>query len=978
MGPTLPTGTVTFLFTDVEGSTKLWEQHPERMREALIRHDALIEEGVGEHAGVVVRPRGEGDSRFAVFSRPSDAVAAACAIGQSLFAEPWQTPTPLRVRMALHTGEADLRGGDYYGSAANRCARLRALAHGGQTLLSSATAQLARDVLPEGACLRDLGLHRLRDLERPENVFQLVIPGLPADFPPLKSLEAFPNNLPIQLTSFVGREREMAEVKRLLTTTHLLTLTGAGGAGKTRLSLQAAADLLESYPDGAWLVELASLSDPALVDQSVASALGVKEEPGLTLLTTLTNYLRTRHLLLILDNCEHLIGTCAQVAETLLRACPGLKILATSREALGISGETAWRVPSLSLPDPKHLPAGADLSSALTMYEAVRLFIDRAVAVQPTFAVTNRNAPAVAQICHRLDGIPLAIELAAARVKVLSVEQIAARLDDRFRLLTGGSRTALPRQQTLRTLIDWSYDLLSDGERALLRRLSAFAGGWTLDAAEAACVGDGIEAYEVLDLLTQLANKSLVVVESEEARYRLLETIRHYARDKLMESGEAGAVRGRHLDFFLNLAEEAEPELIGADQAVWLNRLEVEHDNMRAALEWGKAIEGGSEGGMLHEAPLRLVGALWRFWYLRGYLSEGRGWLEMALSESSGASASLRAKALVGAGLLAHSQGDRKRAVELCEESLALYRELEDKKGIAASLNTLGLLAQYQGDYDRAVVLLEESLALSRELGDKAGIASALQRLSGVVFMIRGDYKRASVLYEESLALHRELKDKGGISVSLRFLGLGAFIHGDYDRGTALLEESLALSRELGDKGGAAQSLLLLGFTAEYGGDRDRAAELWEESAALYNEVGNRWGIAGSLCNLGLIALRRGDYSRAASLCKESLTLSMEMKNKMNVGRCLAILGGVAEEKGQLERAARLLGAGEAQHEATGFTALAPSPYYPPDYDRSVAAVRAGLVLERGEGLGEEAFTKAWEEGRKMAMEEAIKLAMMT
>jgi class 3 adenylate cyclase len=486
--PELPTGTITFLMTDVEGSTKLADNHPAAMQEALARHDALAGEIVGGHGGTVVKSRGEGDSLFCVFALASDAVGAALALQQAYQAEPWPAPVaPLRVRMGLHTGDATLRDGDYFGGTVNRCARLRAVGHGGQVLLSQTTYELVRDALPGGAGVKDLGTHGLRDLNRAEQIYQLLHPLLPADFPPLRSQENLPNNLPIQTTSFVGREREIAEVKALLGRTRLLTLTGSGGAGKTRLSLQVAADLLDQYADGVWLAELAPLTDPNLVPQTVAQVLGVREEPGRTITQTLVDYLRPKKLLLLLDNCEHLLTACAQLADTLLRACPDLRILASSREGLNIAGETTYRIPSLSLP-----PVGAGQSvpstpESLSQYEAVRLFIERAQSAQPSFTVTNQNAPAVAQLCYRLDGIPLAIELAAARVRALPVEQIAARLDDRFRLLTGGSRTALPRQQTLRALIDWSYDLLSPEEQTLLRRLSVFAGGWTLEAAEAVC-----------------------------------------------------------------------------------------------------------------------------------------------------------------------------------------------------------------------------------------------------------------------------------------------------------------------------------------------------------------------------------------------------------------------------------------------------------------------------------------------------------
>src|SRR5579884_1453224 len=695
----LPEGTATFLFTDIEGSTRLWERAPEAMREALARHDALLREAVEAHRGHVFKTIG--DAFCAVFAAAPDALVAALAAQRELAGMVVRAASEvsgtaaeemgLRVRMAVHAGTAQARDGDYFGPTLNRIARLLAVGHGGQVLLSQAACDLLGDALPSQAGLRDLGSHRLKDLQQPEHIYQLLHPDLPADFPPLRSLSPETTNLPVQLTSFIGREKEMEEIKRLLSRTRLLTLTGSGGCGKTRLAAQVGADLLADFADGVWLVELAAIADPALVPQTVASTLGIREEPGQRLLETLQQHLKPKSLLLLLDNCEHLSAACAQLAETLLQACPNLRILASSREALGIAGELAYRVPSLSLPELPRLPsAEAALVPALARCEATRLFVERAALSYPGFALTEQNAPAVAQVCVRLDGIPLAIELAAARIKVLSADQIAARLDDRFRLLTGGSRTALPRQQTLRALIDWSYDLLSEAERTLLRRLSVFLGGWTLEAAEAVCAdashappraaamgagehaaapleagsrenaGGPVAAEAVLDLLSRLVDKSLVLVEESaeaEARYRLLETVRQYSRDRLMESEEARDLRCRHRDWFLTLAEGAERRLRGPDQVAWLNRLAQEHDNLRMALEWCRAEEDAGA-----EAGLRLAGALWRFWRVRGYLSEGRERLEAALAQASASERTAqRAKALYGLAALAWGQGDYTR-----------------------------------------------------------------------------------------------------------------------------------------------------------------------------------------------------------------------------------------------------------------------------------------------------------------------------
>ncbi len=633
-----------------------------------------------------------------------------------------------------------------------------------------------------------------------------------------------PNNLTAQLSSFIGRKREIGDVKRLLATTRLLTLTGSGGTGKTRLALQVAADLLAAqvFNDGVWLVELAPLSDPKLVHQAIASALNVREEPGTPLSKTLSDFLQAEHFLLILDNCEHLIDACALFADSMLRAAPQLQILATSREALGIAGETVWRVPGLSMPDPQQLPFGMEeAASALVRYDAIRLFTDRAAAVLPSFALSNDNAPVVAQICGRLDGIPLAIELAAARVKVLSVEQIATRLDDRFRLLTYGNRAALPRHQTLQAAIDWSYDLLSEPERVLLRRLSVFAGGFTLEAAERVMSDEwrvtredtrhpSLVTSDVFDLLSRLVDKSLVLVgeqnESSVARYQLLETIRAYALEKLNASGETEARRQQHAAYYLTLAESAEAQLTGPQQELWLQRLEAEHDNLRAALLWTLDDHDRARQPERVEARVRFVGALWRFWHVRGYLSEGRQWLERAVSGSAGASAAMLAKALRGLGGIAWAQGDYALARSAQEESLSLYREIGNLRGVAASLNNLAVIAIEQADLSSARSLFEQSLALRRTLADQRDVASSLNNLA-VVAREQGDYPSASTFLEESLAICRELKFKQGIASALNTLGTVSYVLGHYQLARAQLAESLTVYHELGYKRDVAECL---------------------------------------------------------------------------------------------------------------------------------------------------------------------------
>jgi predicted ATPase/class 3 adenylate cyclase len=683
-----PTGTVTLLFTDIEASTHLAQQWGKLYSEVLAEHNKLLRDIFEPANGFEVDT--QGDAFFVAFERATDAVESALTAQKTLAKHAWREGGVVRVRMGLHTAEPQLSAGKYVGLDVIRAKRLCELGHGGQILLTESTRQLIQQSLPPGVSLRDLGEHRFKNFARPEPVYQLVSVELPADYPPLNTFGTTPNNLPLQLTSFIGREREVLTIKRLLAPhnspseqsgharraednaraegheereggnpARLLTLTGVGGTGKTRLALRVAADVFDAYPDGVWLVRLASLNDPAHVPQAVASVIGVREQPGQPLVSTLETDLRAKHLLLILDDCEHLIDACAQLADSLLRACPNLRIIATSREVLSIAGEMSFRVPSLSLP-PLLPPVGAaepvpgqdqravreDLASYdvetwtqhLGCSEAMQLFVDRALATDSDFHVTSANSRAAAQICRQLDGIPLAIELAAARVKTLTVEQIATRLSERFRLLTGGSRIAPRRHQTLRALVDWSYDLLSEKERTLLRRISVFSGGCTLEAAEDICadrtdrrageqddpgVRAVLDASEILDLISRLVDKSLIVVDQESnsqaVRYRMLETIRQYAVEKLLESGEGESMRARHLTFFVRLAQKAESRMHGTEQLTWFERLETEHDNLGTALDWSLE-EGSSEEGV------RLAAAMRWFWYMRGYWREGREW----------------------------------------------------------------------------------------------------------------------------------------------------------------------------------------------------------------------------------------------------------------------------------------------------------------------------------------------------------------
>ncbi|MGC1377366.1 MAG: tetratricopeptide repeat protein [Anaerolineales bacterium] len=1003
----LPTGTVTFLFTDIEGSTQLWEQRPEAMQAALARHDALLRQAIESHHGAVFKTIG--DEFCAAFSGAPEALDAALAAQRALQAESWGE-TPIKVRIALHAGAAEARDGDYFGLSLNRVARLLSAAHGGQTLLSAAAEEATRGHLPQGAELRDMGEWQLKDLIRPEHIYQLSAPDLPSGFPPLKSLEAFRTNLPAQLTSFVGREKEIDAIKQLIATSRLTTLTGPGGGGKTRLALQVAAGLLDSFPDGVWFVELASLADPALLMQTVITTLGLREEKGRILLDTVTNYLRAKTVLLMLDNCEHLVGASAQFAEALLQACPGVRILASSRESLGVPGEIIHRVPSLSIPD-AHLAQSVE---TVMQSEAGRLFIERAQTALPAFTVTNENVQAVAQVCSRLDGIPLAIELAAARVNMLKVEQIAERLGDRFRLLTGGSRTALPRQQTLRALIDWSYDLLSERERALLRRLSVFSDGWTLEAAEAVCADkdenekrrpdgssrvhrvegvkdegsskDGVlhplapdggasfnlHPLDVLEPLTQLVNKSLVVVdvdiapaaspqgagyESAETRYRLLETVRQYAREKLSDAGEGLEVRNNHLKYFLALAERAEPELTGPRVVEWLRRLELELDNIRAALEW--SLDNDARLG------LRLVNALMRFWTEAGYSHSGRNWLAQLLKQPEVLSQTvLRARALGIQGYLLLFGDSDQSAGPILEESLALCQKLGDGQGTAFSLLHLGIVIFKSGDVGEGRQLVTESLALYRELGDKLGIIMALHHLASNVD--NNDSERARAYLDEALTLCRETKYPVGMAYCLSDLGLLALRQGDYRTAHRWLEETLTIHRRLGRGESIVYSLIQLGELASREGDYAQASAYYEESLSLAKQTGVNLPLADWVpVKLGYSALWQGDTGRAGRLFEESRQRFTEIDSTIGVIYTLEGFASLAVRRGRPAQSVRLYGWADAARETIDSRR---PPVEQADVDRDLAAIHAQL--------DEAAFAAARAAGRAMSMEQAIAYAL--
>jgi predicted ATPase/DNA-binding SARP family transcriptional activator len=969
-GRPLPTGTVTLLFTDIEGSTRLLQAVGDGYRELLEEHAAQLRHAFATHRGHEIDM--QGDAFLVAFSEAKEAVRAAIDAQRALAAHSWPQGTDMRVRIGIHTGVPIVADRRYVGLDVHRGARICEAGHGGQILLAQTTADLVSD----GFALRDLGEHRLKDLIEPVRLFQVLAEGLPREFPALRTLENRPTNLPAQPTPLVGRERELGELSVLLRhdDVRLVTLTGPGGSGKTRLALQLAAQLLERFSSGVFFVALAPISEPELVVPTIAQTLGLRELPGQTLPETLMEYLRERDLLLLLDNFEQVLDAAAAAAELLTGALK-LKLLVTSRAPLHVAGEREYPV------------------QPLRQDEAVALFVERAQEVQEDFALTDDNGVTVEEICERVDRLPLAIELAAARVRVLSPQALLARLDQRLKLLTGGPRDVPARQQTLRATIAWSHDLLSEEQRALFARLSVFAGGCTLEAAETVCGAD-------LDELTVLVERSLVRADrsSEHPRFTMLETIREYAAERLEETGQAGELRRRHTEYFLSIAERAQTELAGPEQATWFERLEMEHDNLRAALDW--SLDTGER-----DTGLRVATAIGRFWEVRGHLSDGRRWLERLLRLAADAPPHLRAKALRIAGRLAERQQDE-AARALLSESLDAAREAGDERGVAESLRYIGEERFWRGNFPEARWCFDESLEISRRTGDLWGTADSLLYLA-FAGLVEWEFERAQSLFEQALDLGRKLGDKRVVGRSVAALGSIRYCRGEYAAARPLAEEGLSLARDLGHKEDIAG---LLGFLASLAlelGDDAAARSLMEEAAATASEIGARWldatrcrflgivarnegeypaaqalfeqalasdralgerartSIPTTVTVLGDLARRQGNHERAAALLAEGAVRWKDVRNKLGMAECLEASASLAGVEGDTERAAQLFGAAQALREEIGM------PIRPSDraeYERSVALVR--------DLLDEAAFAAPWAEGRSMTVDDALALAV--
>ncbi|MGO9344492.1 MAG: tetratricopeptide repeat protein [Acidimicrobiales bacterium] len=945
----LPHGSVTFLFTDIEGSTQLNRELDSEYPELLKGYHRTVTDAVTADGGFLIQTQGDGC--FAAFGSAADGIRAAINCQLALVSQSWQCGRELKVRMGLHTGRAIPVDGDYTALAVHRAARVSAAAHGGQILCSAQTLALATAQMDESEELRaqDLGLFILKDFPEPEHLHQVNHPALPSYFPQLKVGSPKLDNLPIRRTAFIGRERDKAAVKKLLQSDQLVSLVGSGGAGKTRLAIEVADELASDYADGAWLVELAGLSDGHLVPHAFAEALGIQVSSDLDPLDTLTNALEGKRLLIVVDNCEHLLDACAGICERLHRSCAAVDVLATTRERIGIPAEVVWHIPSMGVPE-----SGLTDVTELVGYDSVRLFIERATHTFPDFSLAPDNSAAVAEICRRLDGIPLAIELAAARVGSMQPRQIAELLDDRFQLLSEGNRAALPRHRTLRAALEWSFDLLAGAERDLFDCLGVFAGGWTLPAAQCICAPRVAGSVPVL--LAHLEQCSLVMrrTDDPEPRYDMLETVRALARAHLDESERALGLRQDHFNWYLRLAEESDLE--GEQQRKWIDALRADHENFRAALAFGCSSAGNGR------EALRLSSRLAPFWKIHGDLAEGYTWLERALAVSEEASPD-RPAALLGAGGLAVVRGEYSDARELLERSADLFRQRGDQAGAARTGLDLAWVAWHEGNVAQAATLLESYLAIFDDAGDSKGLADA-HRMLGVIAAERHDLEEATRHLEHALASYQRRGDELGCAAALASLGITAEYRGDLEAACELMEDCLVIARECGDSRRIASSMDNLGFFWQQRGDLERARSMHEESLAISRSIGDRSLIAAALTNLGSTARQQGAFADARSALSESLGIARDTADRSrDVADVLEELGALEVAQGREKKGLTLFASAESIRNAVGYPLR---EFFRSMYDPLIAVARSSVPNHE----------EVWNEGRRITVDDAISLAL--
>ena len=943
-----PTGYVTFLFTDIQGSTKLAQNYASEYNDLLARHNTILQETFESNSGYVFKKIG--DAFCSAFPNAESAVKAAIETQKKLASE-FSGDIELKVRMGIHSGEAEFVDDDYIGYVSlSRVNRIMSAAQGGQILISQIVHDSVKDNVKLKLSFKDFGKRRLKDIIIPEHIYQIISEGLITDFAPLKSLDARQNNLPSSLSKFVGRRKEIEEIKKLFSNLRLISLTGMGGTGKTRLAIQLVSEMIDEFENGVWIIELSPITDPELVVKEISKILNLKEEPERDDLEILEEYLKDKNILLIFDNCEHLLERCAVITETLLSYCPKLKIISTSREPFNIQGEIIYKIPPLSMPDKIRNKSFEDLSE----YESVKLFLERANSVNANFQLTHDNIYDVAELCKKLDGIPLAIELAAKRINVLPVDKILARLDDRFKLLTGGSSTALPRQKTLKALIDWSYDMLNPNEQLLLQRLSVFMGGWNLEASEEICSDDNIDQYEVLDLVNSLHDKSLITFNESNGmgRYGMLESIKFYAQEKLTDKEE---LMRKHFEYFLNISSITKQKEKGMDQLQWLEHVDEELDNIRKDIQW--ASENSPEDAY------RLEINVFDFWFNKGYLKEGFDSLMKIKNSLEISDKKLRADLLFRIARFCYELGKFEELEKYSNEALELYREINDKEGILKSLNTLGLKLYTEMDYAGTIKLNEEALALSTEINSKEGKANSLYNLSFPVSNL-GDFERSVSLKEEALKLAKEIRNDhltAHILLSLSVSHSKKII--DIKKASLYSEESLRISRNLDDKYLISVNLVNLADLKLHFEDKnyEEAEYLLLDAYKISKECGYFMNISPIRKNLGGLYVEKGQLIKAKVVYKEFLNEKDSPGSEFFINDVIAGFGRIFLKSKQYEQATLMFGCIETAWQ---------TPKKKSANANSKLHEMERVILVNG--LGEEKFGKLWIEGKAMTLDDAV------